>query len=192
MAVNFITPNEFFALLNSGKVVDFIDVRTPAEYASRHAKGARLVPVDDLNVAKVLAERVAEKDSPIYIICKSGTRAQRAGDKFIAGGFDNVFCVAGGTEAWVAAGLPVESDGSKVIPLDRQVRIVAGSMVFIGAILAWLVHPAFVGLCGFVGAGLVFAGITDICPMANLVAKMPWNQRSGNCCCSGSCSTRTA
>lgn len=192
MAINFITPNEFFTLLNSGKVVDFIDVRTPAEYGSRHAKGALSFPVDDLNVANVLSGRKAAKDEPIYLICKSGTRAQKAGDKFIGAGFDNVYCIAGGTEAWAAAGLPVESDGSKVLPLDRQVRIVAGSLVFIGAMLAIFVHPAFVGLCAFVGAGLVFAGITDICPMASFIAKMPWNQKSGSCCCSGACQTKTA
>jgi rhodanese-related sulfurtransferase len=191
MAINFITPNEFFTLLNSGKIVDFLDVRTPAEFASRHAKGARNAPVENLDIANVHANRKAPKDDPLYIICKSGTRAQKAGNQFIAAGFDNVFCVAGGTEAWVAAGLPVESDGSKVLPLDRQVRIVAGSMVFIGAMLAIFVHPAFVGLCAFVGAGLVFAGLTDICPMATLVAKMPWNQRA-NCGCQGTCSPKTA
>ena len=84
-------------------------------------------------------------------------------------------CVDGGTEAWEQAGLPVVR-GRGVIALDRQVRIAAGLLVLLGVGLSLLVHPAFVAVSAFVGAGLVFAGITDTCGMAMLLAKMPWNQ----------------
>ena len=73
------------------------------------------------------------------------------------------------------SGLPVVR-GKKAISLERQVRIAAGLLVLLGAVLGWLVHPAFVGLSAFVGAGLVFAGVTDTCGMGMLLARMPWNQ----------------
>jgi hypothetical protein len=89
--------------------------------------------------------------------------------------------------AWEAAGLPV-TRGKKVLSLERQVRVAAGLLVLTGVILGTWVHPGFHGLAGFVGAGLVFAGLTDWCGMAMLLAKMPWNQRSGQCCKGSSCS----
>ena len=81
----------------------------------------------------------------------------------------------GGTLAWDKAGLPVQR-GQKAMSLERQVRIAAGSLVFTGAALGFFVHPYFIGLSAFVGAGLVFAGITDTCGMGMMIAKMPWNQ----------------
>jgi hypothetical protein len=72
--------------------------------------------------------------------------------------------------------------------LERQVRIAAGSLVLLGALLAWLVHPAFIALSAFVGAGLVFAGLTDTCGMGMLLARMPWNQaqeNTGSTCAAG-------
>jgi hypothetical protein len=75
----------------------------------------------------------------------------------------------------VAAGLPVVR-GSKAISLERQVRMAAGSLVLLGILLAWLVHPACYGLSALVGAGLVFAGMTNTCGMGLLLARMPWNR----------------
>ena len=85
--------------------------------------------------------------------------------------------IAGGTKAWIDAGLPVTRSEVQVISLERQVRIAAGSLVLVGAVLGWLVHPGFFGLSAFVGAGLVFAGITDFCGMGLLLARLPWNTR---------------
>jgi predicted branched-subunit amino acid permease len=73
--------------------------------------------------------------------------------------------------------LPVTRSSVKIISLERQVRIVAGSLVLIGVLLGWFVHRGFFGLSAFVGAGLVFAGITDFCGMGLLLAKLPWNKR---------------
>jgi rhodanese-related sulfurtransferase len=123
---------------------------------------------------------------PLYVICKSGGRGQKAAEMFQQAGFANVVNVEGGTQACEGAGLPVVR-GKKAISLERQVRIAAGSLVLIGAALAWLVHPAFIGLSAFVGAGLVFAGITDTCGMGLLLARMPWNQCHGT---ANSCGVR--
>ena len=94
---------------------------------------------------------------------------------FVNAGFSNVVNVEGGTQAWDGAGLPVIR-GKKSMSLERQVRIAAGFLVVLGTILGWLVHPGFYGISAFVGAGLVFAGITDTCGMGMVLAKMPWNQ----------------
>ena len=83
--------------------------------------------------------------------------------------------VEGGTAAWQAAGLPVV-EGKKTMSLERQVRIAAGSLIVTGVAIGHFVHPGGYGLSAFVGAGLVFAGITDTCGMGMLIAKMPWNR----------------
>ena len=172
-----VSPAEVAARGSRGLPVDLLDVRTPAEFAHVHADGARLVPLDELDPAAEMSRRDRPADEPLYVICKSGGRSARAVERFRAAGFTNVVGVEGGTDAWQRAGLPVTRGTSRVIPLERQVRIAAGSMVLVGAILGWLVHPAFVGLSAFAGAGLVFAGLTDWCGMGMLLARMPWNRR---------------
>ena len=89
-------------------------------------------------------------------------------------GYD-VASVEGGTSAWDADGLPVVR-GRKSMSLERQVRIAAGTLVLSGVVLGFAIHPGFFGLSGFVGAGLIFAGITDTCAMGMMIAKMPWNR----------------
>jgi rhodanese-related sulfurtransferase len=151
-----------------------LDVRTAAEFASLHLPGSVLVPLDQLEPAKV-RELMAGK-SACVLLCQSGGRARRAAEALHAAGLDNLMVVEGGVAACVAAGLPVNR-GRGVISLERQVRIAAGLLVLLGAGLAWLVHPAWIGLAAFVGAGLTFAGITDTCGMALVLARMPWNRR---------------
>jgi rhodanese-related sulfurtransferase len=154
-----------------------IDVRTPVEYREVHVGIARNVPLDRLDPASIMRARNGTADKTLYVICRSGGRGQQACEKFRAAGFSNVVNVEGGTLACVEAGVPVVR-GKKAISLERQVRIAAGSLVLTGVILGWLVHPVFFGLSGFVGAGLVFAGVTDTCGMGMMLAKMPWNQCS--------------
>ena len=172
-----ISPDQVPARHSDSRIVDLIDVRTPIEYAEVHAKGARLFPLDTLDPRAIMAARNGAADDPIYVICKSGTRAAKAVEKFHAAGFSNAICVDGGTTAWEQAGLPVVR-GITVIPLERQVRIGAGTLVLLGLALGWLVHPAFFGLSAFIGSGLVFSGMTGWCGMAMILARMPWNTRA--------------
>ena len=160
--------------------VELIDVRTPVEFRALRAQGARNVPLDSLNPQAVMQARSGSAE-PLYLICKSGSRGALAQQKFIDAGFTNVINVEGGTEAWDRAGLPVVR-GQKSMSLERQVRIAAGCMVLIGALLALFVHRYFAGIPAFVGAGLMFAGITDTCGMGLLIARMPWNQCAGESC----------
>ena len=164
--------------------VDVLDVRTPAEFRELRAAVASNVPLDDLDPHHVMQARNGSADEPLYVICRSGNRAAKACAKFIAAGYPKVLNVEGGTQAWHQAGLPVIK-GQATISLERQVRIAAGFLVLLGAVMALVVHPWFAGLAAFVGGGLMFAGITDTCAMASLLAKMPWNQvgREETTCC---------
>ena len=170
-------PREFAGLCTEGKKIDLIDVRTPVEYREVHLEVARNVPLDQLDPVAVMQNRNGSANEPLYVICRSGSRGQQACEKFIKAGFPNVVNIEGGTMACVEAGLPVVR-GKKAVSLERQVRIAAGSLVLLGATLGWLVDPAFIGLSAFIGAGLVFAGITDTCGMGMMLARMPWNRCS--------------
>jgi len=173
MNVPTITPGELDER-RRGHAVELIDVRTPAEYREVHAEPARLVPLDSLDPDAVMRARNGSEGDPLYTICRSGSRGRLAAERFHAAGYTNVVNVEGGTIAWERAGLPVVR-GRKAISLERQVRIAAGSLVLLGTVLGAFVHPGFLALAAFVGAGLVFAGITDACGMGLLLARMPWN-----------------
>ena len=170
-----ISPKQLADVRSSGKAVELLDVRTPVEFREMHVDFARNVPLDRLDPQALKPSRGGSAE-PLYVICRSGSRGKQACEKLAAAGLD-VVNVEGGTLAWEAAGLPVIR-GKKAISLERQVRIVAGFLVLVGAVLAMTVHPYFAGLSAFVGAGLMFAGITDTCGMGMLLARMPWNQVS--------------
>lgn len=177
----------------SGRPVNLIDVRTPVEFRELHSVYARNVPLDEL-ASLPLEKVIGPKSDPVYVICRSGNRSTKACELLVREGFTRVVNLDGGTLAWEAAGLPVER-GKKAISLERQVRIAAGTLVLVGAVLGAFVHPYWIGLSAFVGAGLIFAGVTDTCGMAMVLARMPWNKirdaskdpapkRSGPSCCS--------
>lgn len=177
MSVKTISPQQLHELVQSGEGIELIDVRTPVEFREVHVTFAKNVPLDQLNASAVTAGR-SDSTKPLYVICRSGSRGQQACDRLQAAGFTNVVNVEGGTQAWDRGGLPVVR-GKKAISLERQVRIAAGLMVVIGAVLSVLASPNWILLSAFVGAGLVLAGITDSCGMAMILARMPWNQIAG-------------
>jgi rhodanese-related sulfurtransferase len=168
----------------------FLDVRTPAEFQEMHIDGAILHPLSDLNVERV-KELLQGKQEGV-VICRSGGRASQAHEKLLAAGLSNLRVLEGGVRAWESSGLALVR-GKKTMSLERQVRIAAGALVVIGSALGYLVNPVFIALSAFVGAGLMFAGITDTCGLAMVLAKMPWNTRGASCCAmpadKNSCST---
>lgn len=147
-----------------------IDVRTPAEFREVHVVGAQNKPLDRLDPAEF-----AGQSAELHVLCRSGSRAATACAKLAAAGVGSLVLVEGGTLACVEVGVQV-ARGKKAIALDRQVRIAAGSLVVLGVLLGWLAGPAWSALAAFVGAGLVFSGVTDTCGMGMLIAKAPWNQ----------------
>jgi len=173
--------------IQSGQPVELIDVRTPAEFCEVHVSCARNVPLDRLDPAKFLADK-HRNGSPLFIICQSGGRGEQACRKLHRAGLTNVINVEGGTQAWVESGLPVIR-GKKSVSLERQVRMAAGSLVLLGVLLGWFIHPAFFVLSAFVGAGLMFSGITDSCLMGMMLARMPWNRRGQDSACTAGSKT---
>lgn len=158
-----------------------LDVRTDVEHREVSLKQAHHhVPLDQLNAARFMQENKIDATRPVYVLCRSGKRATQAAESFIAAGHDNVHVVEGGIIACEAAGIPVRKN--EVISLERQVRIAAGTLVVLGTLLGAFLSPWFYGLAGFVGAGLVFAGVTDTCGMGLLLAKAPWNKSLKKSC----------
>jgi rhodanese-related sulfurtransferase len=150
-----------------------VDVRSGSEFAVGHIPGAVNIPMDqietrldDLNV-----------NLPIVLVCQTGKRARMTAGLLEPCG-RQITVLEGGTKAWIEAGLPVVASVKTRWSLERQVRLGAGLLVLTGATLALTVNPLWTYLCGFIGLGLTFAGLTDICGMAVILEKMPWNRRS--------------
>jgi len=173
-----VTPEELDRLLHDDDTDEvLVDVRTPAEYNGEHIKEAENDPLSTINEAVEHLKGVGT----VYVSCGSGARSAEACKKLNEYGI-NVVNVKGGLSAWKSKGKPVEGNGRKVLPLIRQVMITAGSLVLLGIILGDTVGRAWYLLPAFVGAGLLFAGVTGFCGMAKVLSYMPWNRGS-------SCST---
>jgi len=95
--------------------------------------------------------------------------------QLLQSGFSNVSVIEGGIMAWDKAKLGVNKT-SGPISLERQVRIVAGSMVLVGSLLS-LINVWFIVIPVFVGCGLTFAGVSNSCMMASLLMKLPYNKK---------------
>ncbi len=178
-----IQPLELQRRLAEGGPAQLLDVRTPGEFAAVHVPGAKLIPLDDLDPAAFQQQR-GGGEKPVYVLCQSGGRARKAIEKLERAGVHGCVLVAGGTQGWMDAGLPVERSRSNVLPLMRQVQIIVGFISAVGAVLALAVNPLFAIIPLLTGCGLLFAGMTGLCGMALLLAKMPWNRAKscGSCC----------
>ena len=149
-----------------------IDVRSPSEFASGHIPGAINIPMDQIE------SRLSDLSrGPIVLICQMGKRAQMTADILGPCRLD-LTVLEGGTAAWLQQGFPVVQSVKTRWSLERQVRLGAGLIVLTASILALTTNLRWLALAGFVGAGLTFAGLTDICPMAEFLQRMPWNRRS--------------
>ncbi|MAG55858.1 MAG: sulfurtransferase [Planctomycetes bacterium] len=151
-----------------------VDVRTPAEYAEAHLEGAANAPLAD--VERLLPElRARAGDHRLVLVCRTGQRATLAKEKLARAGLEAAVVLDGGMASWSAEGRPVVG-GRRGMVIERQVRIAAGALVVLGVALGLWVHTGFLALAAFVGCGLVFAGVTDTCGMALLLAKLPHNR----------------
>jgi rhodanese-related sulfurtransferase len=156
-----------------------LDVRSPAEYQAGHIPGARLLPVDELDgsqLTNVVDPAEFRADNPLYLTCHAGKRAEKAAQVLRDAGVEHLSLVQGGTEAWQKAGLPVNKCDS-ALSLERQVQIAVGSLLILKVFFGFTVHEVFFVAGAAIGAGLITAGITRWCGMAQLMARMPWNRR---------------
>lgn len=172
MSMQYISPQETASLLEQGALL--VDIREADEYRREHIAAAHHQALSSLSAAVLpLADGQA-----VIFHCKSGMRTQNAADQLAAAaGARPVFIMKNGIENWKKAGLPVVRDASQPLELMRQVQIAAGSLVLIGVILGHLVAPGFYWLSAFIGAGLLFAGISGFCGLARFLQLMPWNRR---------------
>ncbi|MDG1205175.1 MAG: rhodanese-like domain-containing protein [Pseudomonadales bacterium] len=180
-----ISANEFSNLLNDTDAaksdaeqnIKVIDVRTPAEIASERLSHSIHLPLQSLTPTAIRdcisKNGIAEQDT-IYLLCGSGMRAEKARQIMAESTSQQLVVIEGGISALKLLPITITKQSGGVISLERQVRIAAGSLVLVGILLA-TISPTFLLLSAFVGAGLVFAGVTDNCGMALLLTKMPWN-----------------
>lgn len=155
-----------------------VDVREFAEFAAARLRGSRLIPLAQI------AERSVELDRrrPVVVVCRTGRRSSEAAAILCRLGFEDVRNLAGGIEACRAAGIELERDVKAPWAIERQVRLLAGALVISFVLLSVLVAQPFVWLAAFVGAGMMFASITDSCAMGLVMARMPWNANSNVTC----------
>lgn len=152
-----------------------VDVRTPAEFRASAIAGSTNLPLGDMKRWAPELARLAG-DRPVALVCRTGRRAEEARRRLATSGVE-LAVLDGGVVAWAEAGLPLEcGPGRPPMSVERQVRVASGIMVLIGVTLGIFVHPGFLGLAAFVGAGQIHAGLTDTCGMAMLLARMPWNR----------------
>lgn len=155
-------------LIDDGAVL--VDIREADEHAREHVPGARHQAMSRL--AKVDAGGA----KTVIFHCKSGARTAGNASRLAATVGCEAYILEGGIAAWKKAGLQVVTDRRQPLEIMRQVQIAAGSLVLLGVVLGIWVAPAFLGLSAFVGAGLMFAGVSGWCGMAKLLALMPWNR----------------
>ncbi len=173
------TVTELKSALQAGRC-RVIDVRESPEYEAERIPGAELAPLSTLSESQ--ARALAAKGEEIVLVCRSGGRASQAAEKLARWGVCEPTVLSGGLNAWTQAGSETLKGTPSVWDLERQVRFAAGLLVLVGVTLGFAVHSNFFYLAGFVGAGLVFAAVTNTCGMAMLLARMPWNRARGITC----------
>ncbi len=171
MTLQTISAGKARALLDTGALL--VDIREADEHARERIPAALHQPLSRL-------DRVDTSGGARVVIfhCKSGNRTLSNAEKLACATNVDAYILEGGLDAWKKAGLPVATDRNQPIEIMRQVQIAAGSMVVAGVLMGAFVHPGFYGLAAFVGAGLMFAGISGTCAMARILGFAPWNRRS--------------
>ncbi|MCC7047573.1 MAG: rhodanese family protein [Alphaproteobacteria bacterium] len=152
--------------------VRLVDVREPDEHARERIPGATSMPLSRFDPA-ALSSAAGKR---LVLHCATGARSAEAARRLLAAGAGEATQLAGGITAWKRAGYSLAADPGAKLPIMRQVQIVAGGLALSGTVLGFAVHPWFFILSGAVGAGLMLAGLTGTCMMANLLMKLPYNR----------------
>ncbi len=148
-----------------------VDVRTPKEFKAMNIEGSINMPMSAID-----PEALREK-CDLVLVCASGTRA-RTVQKILQDQGLEASVLEGGVRGWQASGRPLVLDqGGSSFGVERQVRVLAGTMVAATSLLAVFVNPYWALLTAGIGCGLVHAGVTDTCAMANVLARLPYNKK---------------
>lgn len=156
---------------DAGEPPIVLDVRSGAEFEALHIRGSHNVPLPLLSEhADDLAERL---DRRAVLVCQSGARAEQARHRLNAAGVTAAHVLTGGIAAYTGADVV---RGARRWDLERQVRLVAGSLVVAGLAGGRFLTPRLRVLAGGVGAGLTFSAMTNTCAMGRALSAMPWNR----------------
>ncbi|MFC1643744.1 MBL fold metallo-hydrolase [Candidatus Omnitrophota bacterium] len=172
-ALQMITPGETQELVSQDPGIKLLDVRSPLEYGEKHIEGSINIPIDML-LSKV--KDLSGSGEKYIVLCRTGNRSPMAADMLIQSGTQSVKVMEGGLTRWEKEKFPI-IEGVGGMSLERQVRTIAGSLVLVGILLAWLVNLAFIWISVWVACGLVFAGLTNSCLMGMLLMKLPYNRK---------------
>lgn len=167
-----ISATDLRRLLDDEIDVRLLDVRTPGEFAAGHIPGAVNIPLDQ--VRAVSNELARGTGNVVVLLCQAGSRASSAREILAAAGCTGLAVLTGGMNSWSGTGGQTATRDGRWT-LERQVRVVAGALVFAGVALSMAWSPAKY-LSGAVGAGLVFASVTNTCAMGMLLGKLPYNR----------------
>ena len=168
-----IPPKEALELAAKDPQVKFLDVRSALEFDQAHIKDAVNIPLDML--AGKIGE-LSQSKQGFIVLCRTGNRSPMAADMLQQAGIPSVRVMEGGMTRWSKERLAVVK-GSGGVSLERQVRVIAGSLILLGMVLARFVHAGFIALSLFVCCGLIYAGLTDNCLMGMLLMKLPYNKK---------------
>lgn len=163
---------ELQSLMASETPPRVLDVRTPGEFETAHIPGAYNVPLDMLREHR--QEILAHLDQDVVLVCRSGQRASQAEEALRTAGLTNVHILEGGVTAWEGKGFAMNR-GRRRWDLERQVRLVAGTIVALSVLIGAFV-PGVQWVAFAIGAGLMFAAVTNTCAMGMLLARLPFNR----------------
>lgn len=167
-----LTPAALQQLIKVAGGPRLLDVRTPGEFRTAHIPGSYNVPLDTLREHR--AELLTHLDEDVVLVCRTGARAAQAEQALAEAGLPNLRVLDGGMMAWEAAGAPVNR-GEARWDLERQVRLIAGSIVLVTGVVGVFVPGAhLIGTA--IGAGLTFAALSNTCAMGMMLAKLPYNR----------------
>jgi rhodanese-related sulfurtransferase len=151
-----------------------LDVRTPAEFETSHIDGSLNVPLD---VLSDYGSKVAEQLDPnrdVVLVCRSGQRSSQAAELLQGEGVTGGTILENGITDWEAQGYEVNR-GVQRWDLERQVRLVAGSIV-LSSVLGSTLVPRLKWLAAAIGGGLTYAAVSNTCAMGTALSKLPYNR----------------
>lgn len=172
MKPEILSPLQASKLLEQGAVL--VDIRDRADFLREHIPQALSLPLTEITTGKTVE---GSEQQPVIFHCQAGMRTTNNAEQLMrAASSGNVFLMSGGINAWKSAALPIIEDKKQPLPIIRQVHITAGILVLVGVIAGYAVDSRLFLLSGFIGAGLIFSGVSGFCGMASLLQKMPWNK----------------
>ena len=172
VALEMVSASDVYKIISKGEEVKLLDVRSPLEFSEAHIKDAVNIP---LNMLGAKLQELSASGGSYIVLCRTGSRSPMAADMMMQSGIHQVRVMDGGMVAWQKEGFPVIK-GEGGVSLERQVRVIAGSLVLFGTLMAF-VDWRFIFISIFISCGLIYAGLSDNCLMAMLLMKLPYNKK---------------